>query len=635
MVPIQKPVSASPMMVEMSPNIDIAPVEGLDRLTRLATYALNVPTALISLVDNNRQWFKARCGFEGNGMSLDVSFCAHVVATGKPLIVTDALSDARFVENPLVRGAPFIRFYAGFPIHSQSAEVIGTFCVIDFQERNFTKKEISVLEEFAKSAEELIFLRQLAQASYELSSVLRNSENHSSIYGTQLQHLDCLLSYDGLGEVKSRNGFTEQLQHAVKCWEAADASGIVAYIDLDNFRNLNGSHGPYVADMVLQMLGQRLRKALPAGGIAARVDSDEFIAMWSQPVEGQINESVLAELSRQIREPLYIQGYEIAVGCTIGYAHYPTDSTEPAVLLTAANVAMHHAKSLGRGIIQRHRATNAHSNARLETDLRQALQNNEFEVHYQPKVNLRTGRITGVEALLRWRHAELGMVPPSKFIPLAEENGLIVQIGEWVLHTACKQIREWIDAGLGGVPVAVNLSGRQLLNNDIIRTIQHVIEEYALGPGMLEMELTESVSMRDPKKSAEVMHKLRGMGVTLAIDDFGTGYSSLSYLKRLPIDKIKIDRSFVSDMTEDADSLSIVQAIITLAHRLNLSVVAEGVESEKQLTFLALNLCEEMQGYYFSKPLPAEECTELLSVGRTLSLNQQTGMAIAALFGCR
>jgi EAL domain-containing protein (putative c-di-GMP-specific phosphodiesterase class I) len=271
----------------------------------------------------------------------------------------------------------------------------------------------------------------------------------------------------------------------------------------------------------------------------------------------------------------------------------------------------------------------------LAQRLHRAVAHNELTLHYQPKVDLRSGKLCGMEALVRWVDPEFGTVSPVEFIPLAEENGLIVPIGEWVLHAACAQLRAWHDEGLPAISVAVNLSSRQFLQNDILAMVRGALADTRLPAGYLELELTESVSMGAPEKSSALMRELKELGVSLSIDDFGTGYSSLSYLKRLPIDKVKIDRSFVMDMVQSEESLAIVQAIIAMAHRLKLKVVAEGVETEKQLAYLGLNLCDEIQGYFFSRPLLADACRQLLIDGKQLAIQEAARLAMSALLACR
>lgn len=612
--------------------------EMFDRLTRLGARALDVPTAFVLLIDKDRRLFKSFFKSIPTETLQDRMFCELALDHHGVLVIPDTLSDSRFANSSLIAEIPSARFYAQLPLYSRDRRKIGAFCVVDCVPRALTEEDVRILKDLARSAEELIYQQQLALASRQLLETLRAQDDISVRLTRSRQEVEHVLHYDGLTGLPNRTRLFKKLNQGIRRWKQASAQGMVAYIDLDAFRNFNSELGYQVADLILQRLGQRLVNHLSPSDTVARIGSDEFVIVLDLPDSVLPGETVLARVAERIRQPLQIDGHELVIGCTIGFAQYPRDGNDAGHLLVAANAAMHESKRAGRGTIRQCRtAPTPQTNGRffLESGLRQALHNGELSLHYQPKVSLRTGRVVGVEALVRWQHPGQGAIPPAQFIPIAEQTGLIVPIGEWVLHTACQQVRSWLDQGLGVVPVAVNLSSRQFLSNDISGTVDRVMRAANIEAGMLELELTEGLSMYDPKQSISLMHKLKKLGVAMSIDDFGTGYSSLSYLKRLPIDKIKIDRSFVVDMTENAESLSMVQAIIAMAHRLNLKVVAEGVETEKQLSFLTLNLCDEMQGYFFSRPLPAEQCTDLLASGRVLDRNQSTGPAIAALFSCR
>jgi diguanylate cyclase (GGDEF)-like protein len=617
--------------------LDTAPEEMFDRITRLAARVFRVPTALISLVDTERQWFKSRYGMEACHTSRSISFCGHALVSEVPLVVLDALADARFSDNPLVVQAPFIRFYAGCPIHSIERKKIGTLCVIDYEPRSFNADDVEALQDLACSVEELIHKRQLAMSASQLLALLREREEASALSSARRTELERLLNRDVLTGLPDHALFKARLSDATMRWCGKGQQGLVAYIDLDHFKNLNGALGHHLMDEVRIALAKRLTEQLQPRDVLAREGADQFLLMVDRPDQDQFH-GIIEMFSACIGQPLGVGEQEIALTSIIGYACYPQDGQDAGALIHAAKAAMHQVKQAGRATTARYSpklSKDASQRATLESQLRRAVKQDELVLHYQPKVDLRTGRVTGVEALVRWQHPDMGMVPPAKFIPLAEETGLIAPLGEWVLHTACKQGQEWKAGRLGIVPIAVNLSSRQFLHNDIVSTVESAMRGGGLGPGELELELTESVSMGNPGKSSALMFRLKEMGISIAIDDFGTGYSSLSYLKRLPIDKIKIDRSFVIDMTENAEALAIVQAIIAMAHRLNLKVVAEGVETEKQLSFLTLNLCDEIQGYLFSRPLGVTDCTELLASGRRLTVNEHSGRAIAALFGCR
>jgi EAL domain-containing protein (putative c-di-GMP-specific phosphodiesterase class I) len=316
-----------------------------------------------------------------------------------------------------------------------------------------------------------------------------------------------------------------------------------------------------------------------------------------------------------VAEPIMIEEREFTLSCSLGVAIYPNDGATPELLIERADIAMYRAKDAGRDKFQFF-TTEMNDRLRermhIEDDLRKAIKRNEFVLHYQPQVDLRSGRVIGMEALIRWQHPELGMVPPDRFIGVAEETGLIGPIGDWVIRTACAQNMAWQRAGYGQLRIAVNLSARQFGQPDLVESIAAVLRETGMAAQNLEIELTESLVMRDVESAIGVLRDLKTLGVKLSIDDFGTGYSSLSYLKRFPIDVLKIDRSFVRDIALGSDDATIVLLIISLAHTLRLEVIAEGVETEAQLAYLQRHGCDAMQGYYFSRPVPAQEFTEIL-----------------------
>jgi EAL domain-containing protein (putative c-di-GMP-specific phosphodiesterase class I) len=351
----------------------------------------------------------------------------------------------------------------------------------------------------------------------------------------------------------------------------------------------------------------------------ARLSGDEFVAILTEYPE-EASHDIAQRIMRAVTQPAMLEGKEFFVTCSIGVAVYGADGTSAQRLIEHADIAMYRAKKLGRNNTQFYEPAmneEARERLRIEGALRNALVRQEFVLHYQPQVDLQTGRVVGMEALLRWQHPELGMVAPHRFIGLAEETGLIVEIGAWVLRTACAQARSWMDDGHGMLRIAVNLSPRQFSEPQLLSSIAQVLEETGLPPACLDIELTEGLFMHDVAQAVELLHKLKALGLALSIDDFGTGYSSFSYLRHFPIDVLKIDRSFVSDISED-DEAAIVVSIIALAHNLKLRVIAEGVETESQVDYLRRNGCDEMQGYYFSPPLPAADFEQLLLQGRDL-----------------
>ncbi|MYN06849.1 EAL domain-containing protein ['Massilia aquatica' Lu et al. 2020] len=396
----------------------------------------------------------------------------------------------------------------------------------------------------------------------------------------------------------------------------------VLFMDLDRFKYVNDNLGHDVGDRLLVAVAQRVRHSVRNVDTVARLGGDEFTVVLSD-LDGPAAAATAAHnICRVLAAPFQIDGHDIFVTSSVGIAMYPHDGADVATLVKHADSAMYRAKKTNTGF-QFYEASMEQSiseHVRLESDLRRALEQEQLEVYYQPQASLEDGQIMGMEALVRWRHPTRGMVPPNEFIPLAEETGLINPLGDWVLRTACAQLRAWMEQGLPPLRVAVNLSVRQLLQKEFAATVEAVLADTGLPPHLLELEITESTLMENAQDTLKALHRLRSLGVRLSIDDFGTGYSSLSYLKRFPVDIIKIDRSFVRDVPMDADDVAIVTAIIALAHSLRLEVVAEGVETEAQLNFLKGRNCDLMQGYHLSPAIPAEQFAALIQQRESMPL---------------
>ena len=429
-----------------------------------------------------------------------------------------------------------------------------------------------------------------------------------------------LAHHDSLTGLPNRVLFHDRLQLAMIDAKRRRQLVAVMFLDADRFKNINDTLGHGAGDELLILIASRLSACLRAGDTVSRLAGDEF-ALVLPGVENintarQLAQRLIDSFSQSFR----IKEQHIFMTVSIGITLYPADASTVDGLLKNADTAMYRAKDAGRNNFQFYSA-DMHAQAlkrlTLENRLRGAIARGELMLHYQPLVDIKSGQITGMEALLRWNHPELGLVAPMEFIPLAEETGLIIPIGEWVLRTACAQARAWQDAGLPPLRLAVNLSARQF-QKDLVGTVTSILQETGLEPRYLELELTETVIMQNPETAVATLDALDHMGVRLSIDDFGTGYSSLSYLKRFPINTLKIDRSFVCDIPRDADDMLITTAIISLAHSLGMQVVAEGVESQAQLAFLQNQHCDVMQGYYFSKPLTVEAFTELVRTRRVL-----------------
>jgi diguanylate cyclase (GGDEF)-like protein len=425
-----------------------------------------------------------------------------------------------------------------------------------------------------------------------------------------------LAHYDALTTLPNRTLFSDRLGHAIAKTKRSGGTLSVMLLDLDRFKEINDTLGHTAGDEALQAVARMLTPLVREVDTLARLGGDEFaIIVEEEASVGQI--TLIAErIQKAFAEPLIVQGREFFVTTSIGIAMHPEHARDPDELMQNADVALYRAKEEGRNTYQFYTSEmNAQADQRLTIDrlLRRAIERREFILHYQPKVALATGLIVGVEALIRWRSDELGLVPPANFIPLAEETGLIVPISEWVLETACAQTKAWQDAGHPPLLMSVNLSPRQFRQKNLVETIAGALTKTGLDARYLELEITEGTVMHHAEKAIEILNQLNRLGVQLSVDDFGTGYSSLSYLKRFPVQRLKIDQSFVRGVTTDPNDAAIVTAVVSMAKSLKLKLVAEGVETEAQRAFLVGLDCDEYQGYYFSKPVPAVDFVRLLT----------------------
>lgn len=391
------------------------------------------------------------------------------------------------------------------------------------------------------------------------------------------------------------------------------------FLDLDRFKAINDTLGHSIGDLLLQSVAERLKACIRSSDTVARLGGDEFVVVLPDLREGAHAAATVAQkILKSISNPFVIRDTELHTTASIGISLSPDDGIANEDLIANADVAMYRAKESGRNnfhFFAPEMNDSAYERLAMENNLRRALERQEFVLYYQPQVNSETGRIIGAEALVRWRRQGMGLVPPGMFIPIAEESGLIVAIGEWVLQEACRQNNAWQQEGFSPIPVAVNLSAVQFRQKNLTDLVANALQETGLDPRWLELEITESGIMQNAEAAVNTLHSLKQMGLKLSIDDFGTGYSSLSYLKRFPLDKLKIDQSFVRDITTNPDDAAIVTAIIGMAKSLKLRVIAEGVETKGHLDFLTSNGCVEIQGYYFGKPVPADEFGRLLAQG--------------------
>jgi diguanylate cyclase (GGDEF)-like protein/PAS domain S-box-containing protein len=545
-----------------------------------------------------------------------------VEASVNAILITAAVDG----ENQIEYVNPAFHRITGYEAH----EVIGRDC--------------RLLQGDDTDQEGLVALRAAMKANQEVSAVLRNYRKDGALFWNQLyvapvpdadgaithhvgvindvteliryqEQLEYQANYDSLTKLPNRNLLRDRLSQALSRAQRTMSRVAVIFLDLDGFKNVNDSLGHSVGDKLLNEIAGRLAGCVRSSDTVARHGGDEFVVVLTDPGDERTLTAWADRVRAAIGEPVWVDGHEFYVGCSLGASLFPQDGDDAETLLKKADLAMYRAKDLGRNGFQFYEPEmNASVGTRLnlERRLRRALRDKEFLLHYQPQIDIVTGRIVGLEALIRWMDPEVGLVSPSAFIPVAEESGLIEAIGEWVLREACRQNKAWQLAGLPPARVSVNLSARQFHRTDIKKIVMSVLAETGLAPEFLEIELTESVIMSNAEEAAEMLNELHRLGINLAIDDFGTGYSSLSYLKRFPVDRLKIDRSFVNDIGVSADDETIIAAIITLAHSLNLQVIAEGVETASQLDFLRMRGCDEMQGYHYSRPVANEAIPEML-----------------------
>ena len=432
-----------------------------------------------------------------------------------------------------------------------------------------------------------------------------------------------LAYHDALTILPNRHLLHDRLQQALAQSKRSGKLAALLFLDLDGFKRINDTLGHGIGDLLLKSVAKRLKTTVRQVDTVARLGGDEFTIVLLEINHAQDAKDVAQKILKVISQPYKIEEHELFVTASVGISIYPDDGSDIESLIRKADIAMYRAKGQGKNNYQ---VYNLSMDAKfferltLENSLRKAVENEELVAYYQPQVDLRTGEITGVEALVRWQHQKFGLVPPDKFIPLAEETGVILEIDEWMMKTACRQIKNWEREGIANIRVAVNLSTRQFRQKNLTEKVAQILNDSAVQPENLCLEITENEVMHNIETTVEILQALKKMGVLLSLDDFGTGYSSLSYLKRFPIDILKIDRTFVNGIPSDRDDTAISTAIVVLAHSMELKVIAEGVEKSEQIAFLQSLQCDEIQGFYFSRPLNAETVTDLLKVKKRLFL---------------
>jgi diguanylate cyclase (GGDEF)-like protein len=550
----------------------------------------------------------AACGYDPGLFADCVCAClAQPIDDRPPVVITQSpglavvgvslLLDGRIV-GALVAGYAFVHFFEAGAVarlaRQSGARLDELWSVARRQQPVSTQRLIANGE----------LLQILGDTLLGENDLRRRQSEESAL---QLLHL---ASHDPLTNLPNRLLLADRLAQSLALAGRHQRRSAVLFLDIDRFKHINDSLGHLIGDELLQAIGVELTQSVRASDTVGRYGGDEFVVVLSE-VEQRHDATLAAQkILAAIGRPRQVSGYELHVTASIGISVFPDDGEDAEALLTRADMALYRAKHLGRGCHQFFEpALHAQAVERqsIEAGLRSAIDGREFELLYQPKINLRTGGISGAEALIRWRHPDRGLMEPAQFVPIAEDCGLIRPLGRWVVYEACRQARAWQDAGLAPIPVSVNISATEFRSPSFLDHIVAILQETSLGPQYLELELTESVLMPHVDTTVALLHKLKTLGIQITIDDFGTGWSSLSYLRHFPIDALKIDKSFVQEITPGSTGAPIVTGVIRLGNSLNHRIIAEGVETSEQLAFLQAEDCGEGQGYYFSRPLPASQ----------------------------
>ncbi|HEX5436153.1 MAG TPA: EAL domain-containing protein [Gemmatimonadaceae bacterium] len=588
---------------EPTSSLDGGLAASLERIARLAATLLHAPAAVIALLGDDR-----RCFGWGDGLpdwyAHDVgvlvrSGLSERIGGPQPLILEDIRSDGVGAASPPSELA--FAGVAGVPLIASDGRRLGMLCAIDPCPRQWSDADVAVLNDLAATATIELDLRCRLDERMVAERELRHNAMHDALTG-----------------LPNRALFMEQLERSVnRTHRRPDDLFAVLFLDLDNFKIVNDSVGHHAGDALLVTVARRLEQCMRGGDIVARLGGDEFAILLEHVSQISDTAPIAERIQRALAAPIDLGGYQVFTSVSIGVALSTSASELPDYLLRSADMAMYRAKRGGRARFEFF-DPGMHAEAlrrlQMETDLRRALERGEFCLYYQPIVAIDTGHVAGVEALLRWRHPERGLVLPADFVPLAEETGLILPLGTWVLSEACRQIDAWRSELGDGAPLTlgVNLSVKQCTQRDLVRQVSRALEETAFDPARLRLEITESAIMENPELAAQLLTSLKALGVHVHLDDFGTGYSSLSYLHRLPLDAIKIDRSFVSRIDAEPQALHLVRTILTLARNLGLETVAEGVATAEQWRQLRELGCTYGQGFLFSPPLHPNEMTMLL-----------------------
>jgi diguanylate cyclase (GGDEF)-like protein/PAS domain S-box-containing protein len=587
-------------LIAMSAPLD----EVLDRLVSLVESQLTGILGSILLLDDQGAHLRHGAApslseaytkaIDGVRIGPKVGSCGAAAHRRETVVVADIATDPLWEDFRELASEHGYRSCWSTPIFSHRGLVLGTFAMYSRTVRTPTEVEMALIE-----------------VTTRISGIAIERKHAED-------RIHFMANHDPLTGLPNRKLLNDRLVQAILYARRYDRWATVVFIDLDNFKVVNDSLGHSAGDELLKIVADRMVRCVKPTDTVVRFGGDEFvILLFDQPANADLVSANLQKIRTAISEPVCIDGRTLQVTSSIGIANYPKDGDDAETLIGHADVAMYRAKEIGRDNFQFYTQD---MNARvceklaLQEELRNAIARSEFYLLYQPQVDLRTGRVFAVEALIRWRHPSLGIVPPDKFIPLAEETGLIVTIGDWVLHEACRQNRAWQDAGGPHITMSVNVSARQFAEKNLVERVARALDESGLQPVYLELELTETLIMQDVSAAIATMKELQTLGTGLSIDDFGTGYSSLAVLKSFPVSRLKIDKSFITDLVDDENDRAVTAAIISLGQKLNLRVIAEGVETDSQMAFLRENNCDEMQGYHFSRPVAPEDIEKLIGM---------------------
>jgi diguanylate cyclase (GGDEF)-like protein/PAS domain S-box-containing protein len=574
----------------------------LEHLMRLVESQLSGIFGSVLLLDDDGQHLKHGAApsladdyvklIDGISVGPKVGSCGTAVYRREPIIVTDIMSDPLWEDyRDLVKPYGY-RSCWSTPILSPQGKVLGVFAMYSMTVREPVTDE-----------------KRLIDLTTHIAGIAIERKHAED-------RIKFLAHHDALTGLPNRSLLNDRLRQAILQTQRYNPWVSVVFIDLDNFKTINDSLGHTAGDELLKIVATRMVACIRATDTVVRLGGDEFVILLiDQPESPVVTSVILDKIRAAIAEPISIYERILNVTCSAGVATFPNDGRDPETLLMNADIAMYKAKEAGRDNVQFYTAemnNRVHEKLVLQQQMRDGLARSEFTLLYQPQVDLRTGRVFAVEALVRWQHPTLGLLTPIKFIPLAEETGLIVPLGDWVLHEACRQNKAWQDAGLPHMNVCVNVSARQFREKNLIARVVNALQESGMAARHLELEITESLIMQDVERSVAIMKELQTLGVQLSIDDFGTGYSSLNALKTFPVARLKIDKSFISNIATSDNDKAVAGAVISLGQKLNLRVIAEGVETAEQVAFLRANNCDEIQGYYFSKPVASGNIEGLL-----------------------